>query len=209
MIRKFPLKQVSRWIKDRVAEGLDWKAIRDLLRVDEDSIAKAETGDEFPLSLHVDRQDVYNEIRKALCQQSRLALDGEDSLHQWAEQLRGKGHKVLFKMDVIAEGGRRAGLFAWSSPWQQEVGPVSALSLSALYVGRPDPRVLSLASIPSILHSFSGCVGILYAWIQHTTHARGSTPDLTAGPQKQTKLFCTLSLCAIQRRGKVHLWHLC
>ncbi|CAD6931001.1 unnamed protein product [Tilletia controversa] len=77
-------KRVRDWIRSRVYEGRDWKAIRNLLRLEEHDLNKLElhTGhpDAIPEALRIRRMDVYNEIRRQLLGVARKANDRLSSI---------------------------------------------------------------------------------------------------------------------------------
>ncbi|KAJ7238419.1 hypothetical protein C8J57DRAFT_1528728 [Mycena rebaudengoi] len=87
-----PLR-VKEWIENRVADGLDWKAIKSLLRVDAMILDKLD----FPESLRITQADVYNALRRRLSKLAHLDPDGRRSLELWKEKLEMLGYSVLYQ----------------------------------------------------------------------------------------------------------------
>lgn len=80
------------WIRDRVNEGLDWKSIHDLLRI-EPSVLEAldKTSTQLPQALRIGRMDVYNVLRKQLIATSQKSPDLDSSLSMWIKSITESG----------------------------------------------------------------------------------------------------------------------
>ncbi|KAK4694806.1 hypothetical protein P7C70_g8674, partial [Phenoliferia sp. Uapishka_3] len=117
------------WLQGMVERGLDWPAIKNLLRPSEEVLQKVEAChengvplDELPEAFRVGWQEAYNVIRKRLRDLSRLAPDGWESLVRWKAKLEGEGWDVLLKADVFDDDPERK-VYAVGviSPWQKKI----------------------------------------------------------------------------------------
>ncbi|KAJ6507586.1 hypothetical protein DFH09DRAFT_943012 [Mycena vulgaris] len=96
-----PLR-VKEWIESRVAEGLDWKAIKPLLRLD---ALDSGTFTDIPESLRIAQADVYNALRRRLSKLAHLDPDGRRSLQLWKEKLEALGYSVLYQPNLATGKG--------------------------------------------------------------------------------------------------------
>ncbi|KAJ7238405.1 hypothetical protein C8J57DRAFT_1086881 [Mycena rebaudengoi] len=87
-----PLR-VKEWIENPVADGLNWKAIKPLLRLD------------FPESLRITQADVYNALRRRLSKLAHLDPDGRRSLELWNEKFEMLGYSVLYQPNLATGKG--------------------------------------------------------------------------------------------------------
>jgi hypothetical protein len=126
------------WLQERVAQGLDWRAIKPFLRLDDDTLDKVssdiavlylsvadiilldfEGNIHLPETLRISQADVYNTIRKRITNLSRLDKDCDASITLWKKDLEGKGYHMLFeRLPAERDGGF---VIALASPWQVQV----------------------------------------------------------------------------------------
>ncbi|KAE8180866.1 hypothetical protein CF335_g9120, partial [Tilletia laevis] len=133
--------RVRHWIRDRVSEGRDWKAIRNLLRLDEGDLERLEKGvdglEMLPEALRVKRMDVYNELRKQLLKVARKATDRKESLQKWAVEIEEEGGMAAVKTDIPCAVGEATWAACFMTSWQKQMllmhGHDSIVSLDATH----------------------------------------------------------------------------
>jgi hypothetical protein len=121
------------WLKDLVAQGLDWPQIKTQLRLGEETLHRL--GDalssitEIPETLRVAQKDVYNLIRERLRELAILdPKDGHRSLQKWKVKLEEKGYWVYYKPVSCQAEGENHYVFGFVSPWQREVRIIASPS---------------------------------------------------------------------------------
>ncbi|CEI91663.1 hypothetical protein RMCBS344292_05946 [Rhizopus microsporus] len=95
---------------------MDWKSIKNLLRMDEARLLQIEQNGisfSFPPSLRINYCDARNVINARLMKLNRRAVRDRDSVQIWIEELAEKGAKTLFK---VHEDGPF--LVSWVAKWQ-------------------------------------------------------------------------------------------
>ncbi|KAJ7660131.1 hypothetical protein DFH06DRAFT_1472232 [Mycena polygramma] len=115
--------RVKEWIENRVDEGLDWKAIKPLLRLDALILDQLDAGTftDLPESLRIAQTDVYNAIRRRLRKLAHLDPDGTRSLSLWKEKLGSLGYSVLYEPVSAQARDENSYVFAIVSPWQKKL----------------------------------------------------------------------------------------
>ncbi|KAE8240870.1 hypothetical protein A4X03_0g8276 [Tilletia caries] len=115
-------KRVREWISARVAEGRDWKAVRNLLRLGEDELQRLERSEgalrSVPEALRIRRMDVYNELRRQLLGTARKANTRIDSLHKWAEEVIRENGVAELKFDIPCADGEDTWAAFFMTSWQ-------------------------------------------------------------------------------------------
>ena len=112
------------WVLDHVEDGLDWPAIKSLIRIDEDLLDRINSQQEItelPEALLVTYKDVQNTLRECLRHLAHLHPDGKKSLELWRERLEALGYYVRFAQISAQETDVNSYLFAFISPWQKKV----------------------------------------------------------------------------------------
>lgn len=108
--------QVKQWIEEKVDSGMNWTAIKKLLRLDADILNTVSQSSSFiqkaclhfvllqlddgsctniPESLSVLHQDVYNAICRRIKKITHLNEDGDQSLQLWQSRLQERGYAVM------------------------------------------------------------------------------------------------------------------
>ena len=146
MIRQRNTARVRGWICDRIGQGLGWVTIKGFLRTKPDMlnqvrfISRSNCSSSRTISCQIDQEclsagpsnitqlpeafrvkydDVYNQFRKVIQNQARLATEGRESLLEWAKLLESNRWGVLQRECSSGEQ-----LFACVSPFQQQVGVI-------------------------------------------------------------------------------------
>jgi hypothetical protein len=118
--------RLQNWLKDLVAQGLDWPQIKMRLQLDTETLhclGNTSTAlTDIPETLRVAQKDVYNLIRERL---HKLAIldpkNGHRSLQLWKEKLTKQGYSVYYEPVTCQAEGENHYVFALVSPWQREV----------------------------------------------------------------------------------------
>jgi hypothetical protein len=132
--------------RDRIGQGLGWATIKGFLRTKPEMlnqvrfISRSNCSSSWVLSCQLDQEclsagpsnitqlpeafrvkydDVYNQFRKVIQNQARLATEGRESLLEWAKLLESNRWGVLQRECSSGEQ-----LFACVSPFQQQVGVI-------------------------------------------------------------------------------------
>jgi hypothetical protein len=135
-------RESKAWLDECILhQGMDWRQIKDLLRLD-DTILDALENDSslaaVPESLLISHkvhniralaahmlihaQDIYNRIRKRLLEVATLHRNGFRSLELWKEKLLEAGYDVFYeKISARATGEEHHFVFGFVSPWQKKV----------------------------------------------------------------------------------------
>ncbi|CAD6907644.1 unnamed protein product [Tilletia controversa] len=118
-------KRVRQWLAARVAEGRDWKAIRNLLRLSEEDLQRLERSagvlQAVPEALRIRHMDVYNELRKQLLSVARKAGNRQDSLQKWSEDVDQEGGLAALKLDIPCADSERTWAAYFMTSWQVDM----------------------------------------------------------------------------------------
>ncbi|OAD73091.1 hypothetical protein PHYBLDRAFT_71578 [Phycomyces blakesleeanus NRRL 1555(-)] len=110
--------ELKQWVEGLVSQNMDWKSIKNMLRMSEDRLLELEqAGDRssFPSSLLIDYQYVRNVINARMMKLSRKHVDHYKSVKLWVQELNESENTTLFTV-------HKNGLFLvlWVSEWQKE-----------------------------------------------------------------------------------------
>lgn len=111
--------EIKQWIQDAVEKHLDWKSIKNLLRLTEEDLELLESLEKsttFPPALLVNYHDVQNVITRKLNNLSRKHYQDKTSVQLWMKYLKEqKRRETLF---IQHPGDDAPFLVSWISPWQ-------------------------------------------------------------------------------------------
>ncbi|OAD70583.1 hypothetical protein PHYBLDRAFT_69582 [Phycomyces blakesleeanus NRRL 1555(-)] len=82
--------ELKQWVEGLVSQNMDWKSIKNMLRMSEDRLLELEqAGDRssFPSSLLIDYQYVRNVINARMMKLSRKHVDHYESVKLWVQEL--------------------------------------------------------------------------------------------------------------------------
>ncbi|KAG0019048.1 hypothetical protein BGZ80_006385, partial [Entomortierella chlamydospora] len=95
-------------IKLKVAEGNDWKGIRAMLRIDENSMSEIEEkkyGGIFPPAFCLSYEDVRKTVYRQRIKKSRKPLNTTASVQTWIETMKEDGGKGTFIDGIAGDAG--------------------------------------------------------------------------------------------------------
>ncbi|KAG1154651.1 hypothetical protein G6F36_014463 [Rhizopus arrhizus] len=113
--------EVREWIKKHVDRDLDWKQIKNLLRLDESRLDQLENNTRFsamPAALFVKYKDVKNLIDARIVYLTKKISNDKESIKLCVDTLKQEG---FFSLLRFHENGPF--LLSWASPWQKKVCP--------------------------------------------------------------------------------------
>ncbi|KAG1501015.1 hypothetical protein G6F53_011179 [Rhizopus delemar] len=111
--------EVREWITKHVDRDLDWKQIKDLLRLDESRLDQNNTRfGTMPAALFVKYKDVKNLIDARIAYLTRNHSNDKESIKLWVDTLKQEG---FFSLIRFHENGPF--LLSWVSFWQKKVSP--------------------------------------------------------------------------------------
>jgi hypothetical protein len=134
--------QASAQLNEAISMGLNWTAMKSVLRFDKGAIDDvSESTSKFaslladlfdiqllkntlssvPLAIRIERKDFYNRYRKRLLDASQKAPDGFESLEMWAKELIKESWNVLLLKTAPRCGLTDCLVFGMISPWQRKV----------------------------------------------------------------------------------------
>ncbi|KAL9937971.1 hypothetical protein V8E36_003516 [Tilletia maclaganii] len=117
--------RIRDWLRVRVEEGRDWRAIRNLLRLEDDQLQQLEDMDgpldKIPEALRIKQMDVYDEIRRQVLRAARKGDTREFSLQNWAEEVRAEGGVADVKLDIPCAESENTWAAYFLSAWQIEM----------------------------------------------------------------------------------------
>ncbi|UZJ54297.1 hypothetical protein CBS101457_003617 [Exobasidium rhododendri] len=117
-------EHIRTWVKERIAEGRDWRSIHDLLRIKELEIDLLDsTSTRLPQALRLTRQDVYNILRQQLVAVSRKDPDLMKSLESWIAQIVKDGGWGYTSKDSVG----------FATAWQQSLWGASTFCLDSTH----------------------------------------------------------------------------
>ncbi|KAE8251485.1 hypothetical protein A4X13_0g3973 [Tilletia indica] len=134
-------KRVRDWIVARVAEGRDWKAIRNLLRLGEEDLQRLERSagvlQAVPEALRIRPMDVYNELRRQLLSVARKADNRMDSLQKWSEDVNQEGGIAALNLNIPCADSEHTWAAYFMTSWQLDMllahGQQSVVSMDSTH----------------------------------------------------------------------------
>lgn len=116
-------RPVNEYIEERVAQQMDWHALKKLLRVDARVLTAIDHGElyKIPEALRIAQKDVYNAMQRQLIKLAQHDPNGYKSLKIWEQKLISSGYAVYFKPVSAQADGENSYVFAFVSPWQKSV----------------------------------------------------------------------------------------
>jgi hypothetical protein len=140
--------QASAQLNEAISMGLNWTAMKSVLRFDKgavDDVSESTskfaslpvdiqllkcTRSSLPLAIRIERKDFYNRYRKRFLDAFQKAPDGFESLEMWAKELIKESWNVLLLKTAPSCGLTDCLVFGMISPWQRKVRK-SSISLGS------------------------------------------------------------------------------